>query len=152
MLVVGVDQGTLNWGYRDPRTGTINGLDVDILRQIAVGHLRRRSRRGPPVQDAHDRRARPGGEVGQGRHGGQPAHRTCDRWNDVDFSTVYYEAHQDVLVRIGRPWTRVADLAGKTVCATRGSTSITKIQQQVPTAQDLPRRHPRRLPGGAPGR
>jgi polar amino acid transport system substrate-binding protein len=32
----------------------------------------------------------------------------------------------------------VAKLAGKTVCATRGSTSITKIQQQVPTAKIYP--------------
>ena len=36
MLVVGVDQGTLHWGYRDHRDGNITGLDVDILRQIAL--------------------------------------------------------------------------------------------------------------------
>ena len=27
-LVVGVDEGTASWGYRNPRTGTIEGLDV----------------------------------------------------------------------------------------------------------------------------
>ena len=63
---------------------------------------------------------------------------TCDRWNDVDFSTVYYEAHQDVLVPFGSPVHTVDDLAGKTVCATRGSTSITRIQQRVPKAKIYP--------------
>jgi polar amino acid transport system substrate-binding protein len=63
---------------------------------------------------------------------------TCARWNDVDFSTEYYEAHQDVLVPIDSPVHGVGDLAGKTVCATRGSTSITNIRRQVPTAKIYP--------------
>jgi hypothetical protein len=28
-LVVGVDEGTNSWGYRNPKSGTIEGLDVD---------------------------------------------------------------------------------------------------------------------------
>ena len=43
-----------------------------------------------------------------------------------------------MLVPIGSPVHTVDDLAGKTVCATRGSTSITKIQQRVPTAKIYP--------------
>ena len=52
---------------------------------------------------------------------------TCARWKDVDFSTVYYDAHQDLLVNLDSPIHTVADLAGQHVCATRGSTSIANI-------------------------
>ncbi len=138
MLVVGVDQGTLNWGYRDPRDGTINGLDVDILRQIALAifgsdpdaHLQFKT-----LTTAERIQAVKSGKVDMVA---SLLTATCDRWKDVDFSTVYYEAHQDVLVRVGSPVHTVAALAGKTVCATRGSTSITKIQQQVPKAKIHP--------------
>jgi polar amino acid transport system substrate-binding protein len=138
-LVVGVDQGTLNWGYRDPRDGTIKGLDVDILRQIALAIF------GSDPDDVHLQfKTLTTAERVQAVESGKVdmvaslLTATCDRWNDVDFSTVYYDAHQDVLVPIGSPVHTVAALAGKTVCATRGSTSITKIQQQVPKAKIYP--------------
>ena len=138
MLVVGVDQGTLNWGYRDPRDGTINGLDVDILRQVALAifgsdpdaHLQFKTlTTAARVQAVKSRKVDMVASL---------VTATCDRWKYVDFSTVYYEAHQDVLVPVDSPVHTVADLAGKTVCATRGSTSITKIQQEVPKAKIYP--------------
>ena len=138
-LVVGVDQGTLHWGYRDPRDGTIKGLDVDILRQIAVAIF------GSNADDVHLQfKTLTTAERVQAVKSGKVdmvaslLTATCDRWNDVDFSTVYYEANQDVLVPFGSPVRTVTDLAGKTVCATRGSTSITKIQQRVSTAKIYP--------------
>ena len=138
MLVVGVDQGTLHWGYRDPRDGTIRGLDVDILRQIALAifgsdpdaHLQFKT-----LTTAERVQAVQSGKVDMVA---SLLTATCDRWNDVDFSTVYYEANQDVLVPVGSPVQTVTALAGKTVCATRGSTSITNIQHQVPTAKIYP--------------
>jgi polar amino acid transport system substrate-binding protein len=138
MLVVGVDQGTLDWGYRDPRDGTINGLDVDILRQIALAIFG-----SDPDAHLQFKTLTTAERVGAVKSGkvdmvASLLTATCDRWKDVDFSTVYYEAHQDVLVPVDSPVHTVADLAGKTVCATRGSTSITKIQQQVPAAKIYP--------------
>ncbi len=56
---------------------------------------------------------------------------TCPRWNDVDFSTVYYDAHQDVLVDDTSTIHTLDDLTGKTVCATQGSTSIANIAKVV---------------------
>jgi polar amino acid transport system substrate-binding protein len=139
MLVVGVDQGTLNWGYRDPRNGNITGLDVDILRQISQAIF------GSDPHDVHLQfKTLTTAERVQAVQSGKVdmvaslLTATCDRWNDVDFSTVYYLAHQDVLVPIGSPVRTVDALAGKTVCATRGSTSITKIQQRVPKAKIYP--------------
>jgi polar amino acid transport system substrate-binding protein len=138
MLVVGVDQGTLNWGYRDPRNGTITGLDVDILRQIALAifgsdpdaHLQFKTLTTAERVDAV--------KYGKVDMVASLLTANCDRWSDVDFSTVYYLAHQDVLVPVGSPVHTVTDLAGKTVCATRGSTSITRIHDVVPKAKIYP--------------
>jgi polar amino acid transport system substrate-binding protein len=138
MLVVGVDQGTLNWGYRDPRNGTIDGLDVDILRQIALAifgsdpdsHLQFKT-----LTTAERIQAVKSHEVDMVS---SLLTATCDRWKDVDFSTQYYEAHQEVLVPLDSPVQAVADLAGKTVCATRGSTSITRIHAVAPKAKIYP--------------
>ena len=118
--------------------GTIRGLDVDILRQIALAifgsdpdaHLQFKT-----LTTAERVQAVQSGKVDMVA---SLLTATCDRWNDVDFSTVYYEANQDVLVPVGSPVQTVTALAGKTVCATRGSTSITNIQHQVPTAKIYP--------------
>jgi polar amino acid transport system substrate-binding protein len=142
-LVVGVDQGTLGWGYRDPRDGAIRGLDIDILRRIRDAIFGS----DPTNPDAHlvfktlttaERiHAVKSGEVDMVA---SLYTATCDRWKDVDFSTEYYEAQQDVLVPLDSPVKNVNDLAGKTVCATRGSTSITNIHRQgvAPKAKIYP--------------
>jgi polar amino acid transport system substrate-binding protein len=54
---------------------------------------------------------------------------TCDRLTHVDFSSVYYEAQQRLLVAKGSGYTSLSDLGGKNVCAQTGSTSIEEIQQ-----------------------
>ena len=54
---------------------------------------------------------------------------TCARLAQVDFSAVYYEAQQQLLVEKGSGFTSLAGLGGKNVCAQTGSTSIAEIQQ-----------------------
>lgn len=54
---------------------------------------------------------------------------TCARLAQVDFSAVYYEAQQQLLVEKGSGYTSLAGLGGKNVCAQTGSTSIAEIQQ-----------------------
>jgi polar amino acid transport system substrate-binding protein len=51
----------------------------------------------------------------------------CARWKDVNFSTIYYEAGQKVLVSSDSPVKRIEDLGGKKVCAAAGSTSFDNI-------------------------
>jgi polar amino acid transport system substrate-binding protein len=48
---------------------------------------------------------------------------------------VYYDAHQDVLVDDTSKIHTLDDLAGKTVCATQGSTSIARIAELAPKAK-----------------
>ncbi len=52
---------------------------------------------------------------------------TCNRREQVEFSAVYYEAGQRILVNRGSAVTGMAELRDKKVCAVRGSTSLGKI-------------------------
>jgi polar amino acid transport system substrate-binding protein len=52
---------------------------------------------------------------------------TCARLAEVDFSSVYFEAHQRVLVLKNSAVTGLGQLGGKRVCATAGSDSATFI-------------------------
>jgi polar amino acid transport system substrate-binding protein len=134
-LIVGVDEGTTNWGYRNPTNGQLEGLDVDLLKQIAnaifgdgqpMSHVQFITLTTAERIDAvADRKVDMVASL---------LSATCARWQRVNFSTEYFEAHQNVLVPIDSKIQTVEDLAGKTVCATRGSTSIEQIHERVPTA------------------
>lgn len=52
---------------------------------------------------------------------------TCDRAKKVDFSSVYYEAGQQILVPYNSTITGPQDLGGKRVCAINGSTSLSNL-------------------------
>jgi len=54
---------------------------------------------------------------------------TCDRLKMIDFSSVYFEAHQKVLVLKNSSATSLDDLHGQKVCATSGSDSLARISQ-----------------------
>ena len=51
----------------------------------------------------------------------------CDRLRQVDFSSVYFDAHQRVLVLKSSRATGLASLGGQKVCATTGSDSASLI-------------------------
>ena len=72
-LIVGVDQNTLLFGYRDPITGDIDGLDVALAHEIARGDLRRSER--DRTAGGHQRAETERGQERQGRPRRQPDHR-----------------------------------------------------------------------------
>lgn len=125
-LIAGVDQSTFHFGYLNPLDGKIEGFDIDMVRAIAAaifgnpGKVEFRAisdaQRIPDVQS---------GAVDIVAH---TMTITCDRLKQVDFSTVYFDAGQRVLVQINSPVTSIAGLGGKKVCATTGSTSIANIK------------------------
>ena len=133
-LVVGVDQGTRGWGFRDPRTGDLTGLEVDLLRRIARAIF-------PDGGDdrVHFMTLTTAQRIAAVKAGkvdmvASLLTATCGRWNDVDFSTTYFNAKQAVLVNKKSPIQTIHDLAGRRVCATRGSTSIVNIANVAPRA------------------
>lgn len=127
-LVVGVSQTTYYFGYRDPRTGQLSGVDIDIAREIAKalfgdpGKVQLRSmaaaERIPAIQ---------AGTVDMII---RTTSMNCERWRQVAFSTSYYEANQRILVRADAPVRSMADLGGKKVCAAAGSSDLANIAAQ----------------------
>jgi len=122
-LKVGVDQNTLLFGYRNPKTNDLEGFDIDVAREIA------RAIFGDPTkidfvtvttgqrQDA----------VTSGKVDLVASLYTinCSRWHDMAFSSEYYRAGQRVLVREDSRIETLSDLAGTRICVTSGSTAST---------------------------
>ncbi|GHF67176.1 polar amino acid transport system substrate-binding protein [Amycolatopsis bartoniae] len=125
-LVVGVDQNTLDMGFRDPFTGQLQGFDIDLAHAIAQALF------GDP--NAVQLRAITSDQrVPAVQHGDvdlvvRTMTITCARRRDVAFSSVYYEAQQRILVKRNSGIAGPDQLAGKRVCATKGSTSIDTVQ------------------------
>jgi polar amino acid transport system substrate-binding protein len=124
-LVVGVDQNTYKFAYRDSETGQIEGFALDIAKEIAKAIF------GDPTKiqlrvltSAQRVPAVVNGDVDLVVH---TMTANCERWEQVDFSTIYYEAKQKVLVKKETKYEGLDSLAGKKVCATEGSTSLARI-------------------------
>jgi polar amino acid transport system substrate-binding protein len=125
-LVVGVDQNTYKFGYRDPSTGQIVGFDIDMARAVANAIF---GNRPDNIQFVAITAAQRIPYLQQHKVDLVADTMTvnCDRLKQVAFSTVYYNAGQSVLVRKDSDATGIASLGGKKVCAAAGSTSITNI-------------------------
>jgi polar amino acid transport system substrate-binding protein len=123
-LVVGVLEDTYPFAFRDQNL-RLEGFDIDVARDIA----------GAIFGDRERVVFRPTLEVnrfevvrsGQADLVVASATITCQRREQVDFSTVYFEAGQRVLVNHGSTVTGLGDLGGRRVCAARGSTSLEKV-------------------------
>ncbi|MBB4909263.1 glutamate ABC transporter substrate-binding protein [Actinophytocola algeriensis] len=124
-LIVGVDQNTYQFGYRDPSTGQLQGFDIDMAKEIAKAifgdpeaiqfKVLTSAQRVPAVKN---------GDVDLVV---ETMTINCERREDVEFSSVYYLAGQRVLVKEKSGFDGIRSLAGKKVCAAKGSTSIARI-------------------------
>jgi polar amino acid transport system substrate-binding protein len=124
-LRVGVDQNTFLFGYRDPASGQIVGFDIDIARAMAQAIF------GSPdrIQFVAITSAQriPYVQNGTVDMVADTMTINCARWQQVDFSTVYYNAGQSVLVPRTSKASGIGDLGHQKVCAAAGSTSIIAI-------------------------
>src|SRR5262249_40353904 len=124
-LIAGVNQNFLLFGYLNPFDGRLEGFEIDIAREVAKAIF------GRP--DAIEFNALTVPEripfVQQGTVDlvADAVTITCDRRQQVDFSTVYYEAGQRVLVPSGSRARSLDDLAHKRVCATADSVPLDLI-------------------------
>jgi aspartate/glutamate/glutamine transport system substrate-binding protein len=121
-------------GYLNPATNEVEGFDVDLGKIVAsrLGHgvkatvLQTKSADRIPFlqQDEVDLVA-------------ATMTITADRKLLIDFSNVYFIAHQRVLVPMNSTITSVADLYAQaaTVCSVTGSTAAANIQAAAPNAQ-----------------
>lgn len=103
----------------------LEGFDIDIARDIAGAIFGDRERVVfRPLPEATRYEATRSGQVDLAV---VAATITCPLREEVDFSTVYYDAGQRVLVNRGSAANGLGDLGGKRVCAPRGSTSLRNI-------------------------
>jgi polar amino acid transport system substrate-binding protein len=135
-LVAGVDQNTLLFAYFNPKAARLEGFEIDVLRQLS------RAIFGDPNKVTFkvittDQRI-PAVQNGSVDIVADAMTITCARRQQVDFSTVYYNAGQKLLVPINSTIRSIADLPGKRVCATKGSTSIENIATYAPKAIRVP--------------
>ena len=123
---VGVAQDTLLFGYLNGASGEIEGFDIEIAKLVAEELFG-----SPdaielvPVQNSERLPKLVSGEV-------ELVIRTmtinCQRWAEIDFSTVYYEAGQRILVRSDSGVESIADLPSDAkVCAGTGTTSLANL-------------------------
>lgn len=130
-LIAGVSQNTYLFGFRDSSTGEIMGFDVDIVKEIATaifGDWR------DHVQFVAVTSAQRIPYVLEGKVDLVASTMTmnCARWQQVNFSSQYFDAQQMVLVPKDSTVKGIADLGGKKVCAAAGSTSIQNIAAANP--------------------
>ncbi len=124
-LIVGVSQNTYLFGHRDPVTGELVGFEVDLSREIA------RALFGDPTKIQF--RSMTAAERIPALQNGdvdlvvRAMTMTCDRWQQISFSTEYYTGTQRLLVPVDSPIKTIDDAGGKKVCAATGSTNITAI-------------------------
>jgi polar amino acid transport system substrate-binding protein len=131
-IVLGTSQDTLLFSSRNAFTGKVEGFDVDMGRQIAQAIF------GDPDKlqikvIGYDKRI---SSVLDGSVDIVADTMTinCARWKQVNFSTVYYDAGQKVLVSTASTAKSIQDLSGKKVCAANGSTSLVNILKANPKA------------------
>jgi polar amino acid transport system substrate-binding protein len=131
-LIVGVDQSTNLFSFRDPVSGELQGFNVGIAREIARDLL------GDPEKVDFRLLSEPE-RIGAVQNQtvdilAKATTITCARAELIAFSTVYFEASQRLLVPRDSPVQGPADLAGKRVCSGFATTSLATVARVAPTA------------------
>lgn len=124
-LIVGVDQNTFMFGYRDPASGQLEGFDIALAREIARRIFGDPDRIDLQVVEANQRE--PALESGQVDLVVRTFSITCERKQNIDFSSTYFYANQKILARRGSEIHSAADLSGKRVCSVSGTTSLKRV-------------------------
>lgn len=129
-LVAGVDENTLLFAYYNPLHRRIEGFEIDLLRQIAQAIFGNPNRiRFRAITTAQ---RIPVVQAGQVNIVADAMTITCARRQEVDFSTVYYDAKQKILVPADSPVRSIADLDGRRVCVATGTTSLQTLTARYP--------------------
>ena len=124
-LIAGVDQSTYHFGFLNPLDGRIEGFDIDMIRAVAQAIFGNPNKvEYKAISDAQRIPDILSGSVDIVAH---TMTITCFRLQQVDFSSVYFDAAQRVLVLKDSTAHSLAGLSGQKVCATKGSDSLAVI-------------------------
>jgi polar amino acid transport system substrate-binding protein len=129
-LIVGVDQDTNLFGFRNPASGQLDGFDIDLAREMARAIFGDPDRVQLQVVTANERQSML--ESGRVDMVIRTYSITCERKEHVEFSTVYYYANQKILSIKGSGIDSAPALSGKRVCAVAGTTSLARLSALEP--------------------
>ncbi|MFJ6266203.1 transporter substrate-binding domain-containing protein [Lysinibacillus xylanilyticus] len=135
-IVWGVKNDTKLFGLKNPSTGEIEGFDVDIAKELTKIILGDETK--VEFKEVTSKTRIP--MLNNGDIDSIIATMTIskERRKEVDFTDVYFEAGQSLLVKKGSPIKSIDDLDSKTkVIAVKGSTSAINIREKAPDAQVL---------------
>jgi polar amino acid transport system substrate-binding protein len=143
-LIAGVDQTTYHFGYLNPLNGQVEGFDIDMVKEVAAA-LFGLSPDSPALAAHIHFKVIDNAERITDVQGGtvdivaDTMTVNCTRMQDVDFSSIYYDAKQRVLVDAPAAGHTAPDLAqlgaaGQKVCAASGSDSVAQIEAAGATA------------------
>jgi len=143
-LIAGIAQDTLMFGYLNPLDNQLEGFDIDLVRQLSQAIF------GDDLHVEY-RVITPAQSVQVLRDGTvdvvvRTLPMTCSRWQQIDFSTEYFEAGQRVLVPKASTARGITDLGKKKVCAAAGTTALENIANV-----NIPAPLPSPVPGAQPG-
>ena len=136
-LRVGVSADSLLLASRNPLTGQIEGFDIDMAKAVAKAIFGDENKIELTVITAADRI--PALKENRVDLVVRNMSMTCARWNDIAFSSQYYQSGLKILVDKGSDVTTLAGLANKKVCAPTGTSTM-----------DVVRATPDVIPVGAP--
>ena len=131
-LIVGLDQSTNLFSFRDPVSGQLEGFDVDIAREIARDLVGDPSKVEFRLLTSPERITALENQTVDIVVNAMTI--TCARAEQIAFSTVYFEASQRLLVPKDSDIQGPADLAGKRVCAQVDTTSLATVARVAPAA------------------
>lgn len=131
-LRCGVKFDVRAFGFKNPETDEIEGLDADLCRAIAES-----MGVDPEFIEAVSANRIPFLQEDTVDVVISTMTVNEERKLEIDFSHVYYVAGQSLLVKDGSDIQSIDDLAGKVVCSGEGSTSEKNIREMAPEAELL---------------
>ncbi|WP_430310041.1 transporter substrate-binding domain-containing protein [Rummeliibacillus pycnus] len=135
-IVFGVKNDTRLFGLKDPKTGNIEGFDIDIAKEITKIILGDESK--AEFKEVTSKTRIPMLQKGDIDAIVATMTITEERKKEVDFSDVYFEAGQALLVKKGSPIKSIDNIKkGTKVLAVKGSTSAINIREKAPDATVL---------------
>jgi ABC-type amino acid transport substrate-binding protein len=130
-IIAGVAFDIPGMGYKNPRTGMIQGFEADLARAIAEKIFNARDRIDFfPVTDEQRIPALQSGQVDMVL---SQMTITPDRAEQVDFSIPYFVTREGILVPKGGSIKGLDDLKGKRIAVTAGSISLRRMRASLPS-------------------
>ena len=131
-LIVGLDQTTNLFSFRNAVSAELQGFDVDIAREVARDLIGDPAKVDFRLVTSPERISALQNQTVDIVVNSMSI--TCARAEKIAFSTVYFEAAQRLLVPEDSPVHGPGDLAGRRVCAQVDTTSLATIARVAPRA------------------